>query len=137
MGSRTYKGPTISWSTSTRWVRDTEKGIDREILEVKLPRSFYWDHVARDLPAGELVRDCKGHVVVALDQENYDELLSDAKFYSALEMDPPQPGLSSSAKATVVKLDKVDRPGIRLLAPPKKHIVYEGPEGLKRTFRGI
>lgn len=73
----------------------------------KVPPRFYWDHVSRDLPAGEVVSETKSYVRVALSQDEYEELLDDAKHY-AFHMASAgfdDRGLIASAKATVKALD--------------------------------
>jgi hypothetical protein len=69
----------------------------------RLPPAFYWDHVARDLPAGRVVRESKRHVFVELDEAERAELLSDARYYAdpAIAADMGLFGLASSARATV------------------------------------
>ena len=78
----------------------------------RLPPAFYWDHQARDLPAGQVVRETKTHVYVELDAETWDELRSDASYYSdpGIAADMGLFGLASSARATVKALDKQGRP---------------------------
>ena len=67
----------------------------------KLPARFYFDHLYRDLPSGTLVSQTQRYVVVELDRESYDDLLSDADYYSNSWMfERDLLGLCSSAKAT-------------------------------------
>lgn len=75
----------------------------------RIPKMFYWDHVARELPAGTLQRECRHHLVVLLNEEEYEELLSDAKYYAFSMGDGGFDGhaLISSALHTFNALRKV------------------------------
>ena len=89
-----------------------------------LPPRFYHDHVARALPSGTIVRETKSKVFVDLDREAYDDLLSDADYYSNVSFfEPYLFGLCSSAAATlkILRADPfpdeepvkaIDRPGV-------------------------
>lgn len=93
-------------------------------VTVKIPKRFYDDHVARDLPAGKVVEDMPRHYRVELNAADYTELLSDADHYVWLgrtgDLDPEYFGLVSSARATVAALRKVDPPRgfVRAWSPP-------------------
>lgn len=77
----------------------------------RLPPTFYEDHTARDLPAGNVVRETKQHVYVSLDAAEFAELLSDASHYSTPGMYGPEYlGLVSSARATVRALVAAGQP---------------------------
>lgn len=69
-------------------------------------RRFYDDHVARDLPAGRIVRETKTTITVELDEEAFDDLLSDAFHYTSLDTygDRFLAGLRSSARSTYALL---------------------------------
>lgn len=73
-----------------------------------LPATFYFDHADRDLPAGEVVKVTKRGVIVNLDHEAYQDLLSDANYYVEVGPDMGREyfGLVSSARATVRALLK-------------------------------
>ena len=76
----------------------------------RLPPRFYWDHVERDCAGGTLIRETKTYVEVALDRESYDDLLSDARYYSdASQFDSHYRGLCASARATAKKLTGIDQ----------------------------
>lgn len=71
----------------------------------KLPPTFYWDHVTRELPAGTLIRETARQVIVELTEAEYDEILSDAEFYLDSRYGPQiDPGLRASARATAKRL---------------------------------
>jgi hypothetical protein len=76
-------------------------------IEVKVPATFYYDHVGRDLPAGKILKEYATKILVKLDEESYDELLSDAEFYAdgAGGLGSEFRGLISSAQATVRALE--------------------------------
>jgi hypothetical protein len=80
----------------------------REII-AKVPPVFYWDHCGRDLPAGEVLKETNAYVLIALNQNEYSELLSDAEFHSdcASWAGNEYRGLQSSARAMVRALGKV------------------------------
>lgn len=70
---------------------------------LRLPRTFYDDHVARDLPGGIVHNATKSHVHVTLDPLELAELLSDARHYASewKFMGREFAGLGASARATV------------------------------------
>lgn len=76
---------------------------------VQLPPRFYYDHVARDLPAGRVVRATRRHVFVEVGEDERAELLSDARHYASagngLDV-RDYAGLIASARATVRALEK-------------------------------
>lgn len=83
------------------------------VIEVRLPRRFYDDHVDRmddgaDAPVGTLLRSTKAHHFVQLDEAAFRELLSDARHYS--DDYPEFPGLMASARATVRALEATGSP---------------------------
>jgi hypothetical protein len=81
-----------------------------------LPPRFYWDHTERDLPeegVSRRISDTKTSVTVELDQAAYDDLLSDARHYSkGIAYDMGEPGLASSARATVRALERQGPPEV-------------------------
>ena len=78
---------------------------------IRLPRHFFDDHRERLLPTPEVERSTAKHVWVREDAPELPELLSDARYYAseAMYMDPPMPGLASSARATAKALEEVVR----------------------------
>lgn len=112
-------------------------------MKIKLPPVFYWDHVARDLPGGQLLRETKSFVEVELSEEDARELLDDAEYYAdpatVREMLAESPGgaalgLQSSARATVKRL----RVALGDEAPKEKRtfvFVNPVPEARPYTFR--
>ena len=73
----------------------------------KIPPRFYLDHVARGCgESGKIVHSTKNYLIVELDDQALDDLLSDALYYieCADTFDPPLTGLISSARATVKKI---------------------------------
>jgi hypothetical protein len=80
-----------------------------------VPPRFFWDHTARDLPeqgVSRVVKDTKTSVAVELDTDAYADLLSDAEYYSdtVVAYQMGEPGLASSARATVRALVKQGAP---------------------------
>jgi hypothetical protein len=73
-----------------------------------VPSRFYFDHKYRDLPSGRIIKELARTVRVELNQEEYDELLDDAKHYaetfSGFDVEPYLRGLAASARATVRSL---------------------------------
>lgn len=75
---------------------------------IRLPRRFYDDHVLRDLPAGEVVKETTTTVTVALDPTAEHDLLEDARFYVDMgtrELGRDMLGLVASARATIKRLE--------------------------------
>lgn len=75
----------------------------------KIPPRFYLDHLARDCgKSGKVVRSTKNYLIVELDYQALDDLLTDALYYveCADTFDPPLTGLISSARATINALNK-------------------------------
>ena len=80
-------------------------------MATKLPKRFYFDHLERDCASGTIDRETKTHVFVTLDRESYDDLLSDADYYSdATQFDRYLNGLCASARATKRALLAAGRP---------------------------
>ena len=72
---------------------------------IRIPKRFYDDHVDRDLPAPEIVRETKRHYFIDANSEHLDELLSSAEslhFHSWFECDFGDSfwGVIKSANAT-------------------------------------
>src|SRR5690606_29948562 len=75
---------------------------------VRVPKAFYDDHVARDLPAGKQLRTLAREYEVELTKAEYDELLGDARHYADPDAgfdERGMLGLKSSARATVKRLE--------------------------------
>jgi hypothetical protein len=85
-------------------------GIVRDMNTTKtyrIPPRFYLDHIARGCgETGKIVHSTKNYLIVELDDQALDDLLSDALYYieCADTFDPPLTGLISSARATVKKI---------------------------------
>lgn len=74
-------------------------------ITVTIPTRFYWDHVDRDCSRGTVVKTTKSKITVTLTSEEFDDLLSDAEYYSdASQFDPWMRGVCSSARATLAVL---------------------------------
>ena len=79
-------------------------------VTVKLPGRFYRDHASRGLPAGTVKSQTAAYVVVELDPESWDDLVSDARSYAEAGTQwfgPGASGLIASAKATLRHLAAV------------------------------
>lgn len=48
----------------------------------KIPTRFYLDHIARELPAGKVIKSGKLFTIVELTDSEYLELLDDASYYA-------------------------------------------------------
>ncbi len=79
-----------------------------DITEVRIPKRFYDDHLERDCSTSAVIRETQDHYFVALTQTQFDELMSDASYYSdAVEMmGSDYLGVQSSARATARALRK-------------------------------
>jgi len=77
----------------------------------RLPPLFYDDHVARDLPAGTVVKRNPRAVYVVLTAAELKEMKSDANHYATSMKDAgfDNPGMITSAKATLKALAKGPR----------------------------
>lgn len=49
---------------------------------LRIPRAFYDDHVGRELPTPEAVRENSRFVYIRSDDTNLDELINDASYYA-------------------------------------------------------
>ncbi len=77
----------------------------------RIPKRFYFDHVARGLATGKIIRQTKTHVIIELDAASMLELLDDARFYADASyivemMGREYLGLSKSALSTVKVLER-------------------------------
>ena len=69
---------------------------------IKIPSTFYFDHVNRDLSKGIIIKEyASGKVLVEMNDEEIADLLSDAEYYAEGVDYQELKGLQSSAKATV------------------------------------
>lgn len=84
-------------------------------VTVRLARTFYDDSVSRCLKVGRVVTTNSRTVSVELNFTEYEELLSDAKFYAGDEDDFDR-NLVDSAKRVVAALNKVGTPWIKVQA---------------------
>jgi tRNA(Ile2) C34 agmatinyltransferase TiaS len=75
-------------------------------MQVKVPPTFYRDHIRRDLPGGSVIKQTRTYIEVQLTIAELAELFSDADHYanSGQHLDREMNGLVQSAKATVAKL---------------------------------
>lgn len=77
----------------------------------RLPSRFYDDHLYRDCLSGMIVKRIgRSNVIVELDAEAYDDLLSDCEYYDDAEMWENYRGLVLSARATRRALIETGRP---------------------------
>ena len=84
-------------------------------VTVTLPKIFFEDHAARELPTGDVVKRTKRTVTTKVDREAFDDLLSDAR-YCATEIDaggePLLLSLMRSARAAVKRLEAAELPDV-------------------------
>lgn len=75
---------------------------------VKVPPTFYLDHVSRDLPSGQIIKITKSYVEVEVTPEELAEILSDARHYADKYNGyaADYPGLVASAKATIRAIER-------------------------------
>lgn len=80
----------------------------QEVMRAKVPPTFYYDHVSRDLPGGQIIKATKSYVEVELTTDEKAELLSDARHYADKwnGYAADYPGLVASAKATIRALER-------------------------------
>lgn len=82
---------------------------DISVIVVRLPRTFYRDHLDRELPSGSPKKWLKRQVDVELTREEYAEVLSDARHYAGEAMSDwtgdYARSVRQSAKATVKRLE--------------------------------
>ncbi len=78
---------------------------------IRIPKVFYDDHVERELPAPEIVRELKTHYFIDANSEHLAELLEDAAFYADpfhyahAEFGSSLAGIVRSARATKKALE--------------------------------
>lgn len=84
---------------------------------IDVPQRFHDDHTGRDLPGGRLLKTLARTYRVELDQEEFEELLSDARHYAGDAMSEWVSedfafamAVVQSARATVRKLESSDAP---------------------------
>lgn len=86
--------------------------IDTRVYRV--PPAFYDDHVMRDCDGGTELRRTRSYVEVELDREAFDDLRSDAVYYTdrviAEDMGFGYAGLRRSATTLIARLDEVGPP---------------------------
>jgi len=83
----------------------TTQGTTPALHTIDLPTRFYDDHVARDLPAGQVVKHLARTTRVALTDDDLLEVLSDAEHYASLTpWDFNEAGLVASAAATARRI---------------------------------
>ena len=78
---------------------------------IRIPKTFYQDHVDRDLPAPEIVRETKRHYWIDATSEHLEELLSDASHHGDpacfdFEVGSYLGALILSARATTRAIEK-------------------------------
>ena len=74
---------------------------------VRIPKRFYDDHVERELPAPEIIKQTKRHYWIDLNSEHLSELLSDADYYGDyLGFEEYLYPIIHSAKATAAAIEK-------------------------------
>lgn len=84
---------------------------DEPTRRYRLLARFYDDHVSRDLPGGVEISRRKNEVTVELTAAEFDEMLSDARYYSDRSMfEWEQQYICSSAEGTVRRLEKAGPP---------------------------
>ena len=78
---------------------------------IKIPKRFYEDHVERDLPAPQILKETNQHFFIDFHSEHLMELLSDASYYADPEsygavFGSPLSALIRSARATESAIKK-------------------------------
>lgn len=103
----------------------------------RLPRNFYLDHVARDLPAGELIHRTGSVVVVDLTPAELAELRSDAYHYAHdEELRSYDRSLAGSAARTVAAIDRQTPADEPAASTEQAFVTYRrhgGPDGIDAT----
>lgn len=85
--------------------------------QYRLPRKFWNDHAERGLPAGNYITESGNIVWITASDDEINEILSDAKFYSdRWGPDCIEPSLKRSAIATVKAIEKQKRQYMRIPA---------------------
>lgn len=73
---------------------------------IKIPKLFYDDHFARDLPSPKIYKITKTNYYIDKADEHISELFDDADYYCDVMQINEMRGLISSAKATKKALQK-------------------------------
>lgn len=73
---------------------------------VRVPQTFLRDHIERDLPSPEIVRETKSHYFIKADDPEMEELLSDSRHYADSTATDCDPGLRLAARALLKALGK-------------------------------
>jgi hypothetical protein len=81
-------------------------GIMKQAAEnlVRVPQTFLTDHIERDLPSPEIIRETKAHYFIRSDDPEMEELLSDARHYADSSATDCHPGLRLAARALLKAL---------------------------------
>jgi hypothetical protein len=79
-------------------------------VDVRIPATFYEDHVSRGLPAGELLRSNHRHVYVRVTADELAEWRSDAGYYASWEGSDYRENraVCDSARRAVVSLRRAE-----------------------------
>ena len=117
---RTKSGKSISETsnlTDTGTLKGTVEEAGEETVEeavkepqvIKVTKLFVDDHLSRDLPMPEIVKETKTHYFIKADfsNEGFVDLFEDAKFYA--DGDDFDKGLRASARALAKKIDEVSK----------------------------
>ena len=76
---------------------------------IKIPKLFYDDHLARDLPSPKILKETKTNYFIAKTDEHIYELFDDAEYYyNEMEINEMR-GLITSARATIKALQEYIR----------------------------
>ena len=68
---------------------------------IKIPKLFYDDHLARDLPSPKILKQPKTNYFISETDEHISDLLDDADYYVWTVSTSDYKGLVQSAKATL------------------------------------
>jgi len=90
-------------------VEETVEEAVKEPQVIKVTKLFVDDHLSRDLPMPEIVKETKTHYFIKADfsNEGFVDLFEDAKFYA--DGDDFDKGLRASARALAKKIDEVSK----------------------------
>jgi hypothetical protein len=72
---------------------------------VRIPKRFFVDHIERDLPSPEIVKETRSHYFISRDDENLDELISDAEHYADKHATDCEAWLRTAAAALLAALE--------------------------------
>mgnify|MGYP003112962334 CR=1 FL=1 len=73
---------------------------------IKIPKLFYDDHLARDLPSPKILKQTKTNYFISETDEHIFELLDDADYYVVMVCASDYKDLILSAKATIKAIHK-------------------------------